>query len=140
MASLTPGSAFAVSSHPEPAVHRIQEGHSSIPLPPLVRPSRLVVAARNADERWISETVNLQLGNLPWSASTRRRPAPATGARASSSKAVICPADPDGLAREVMQSLEAWGCLWCGELIAHSPCPLCGHRARPRRRPQEGVR
>ena len=140
MASLTPGSAFAVSSYPEPAVHRIQEGHASIPLPTLVRPSRLAVASRNADERWIAETLNLQLGNLPL---VRVGATPGGADYWGTGKlveAVICPADPDGLAREVLQSLEAWGCLWCGELIAHSPCPLCGHRARPRRRSHEGVR
>jgi hypothetical protein len=54
-------------------------------------------------------------------------------------EAVVCPADPDGLAGELMQSVDAWGCRWCGELIARSPCPMCGHRARPRRR-QQGAR
>jgi len=94
----------------------------------------------NADERWIAETLNLQLGNLPL---VRVGATPGGADYWGTGKlveAVICPADPDGLAREVLQSLEAWACLWCGELIAHSPCPLCGHRARPRRRSHEGVR
>ena len=49
----------------------------------------------------------------------------------------MCPADPDGLARELMQSVDSWTCRWCSELIARSPCPLCGHRPARRnaRRP-----
>ena len=49
--SLTPGSAFAVSSHPEPAVHKVQSGQPSVPLPRVVRPSRLAISARNGDEQ-----------------------------------------------------------------------------------------
>ena len=51
VASLTPGSAFGVSSAPDPAVHKIQNGQPSVPLPHLVRPSRLVIAPRNGDEQ-----------------------------------------------------------------------------------------
>jgi hypothetical protein len=135
MASLTPGSAFAVSSHPRPAVHRVQPGPATIPLPRVIRPSRLAVAAGANDDRWLAETVNLQLGNLPV---LRVEATPAGADYWGTSKVVegaIVPADADGLARELMQSVESWGCRWCGELIARSPCPMCGHRARPRRRP-----
>jgi hypothetical protein len=135
MASLTPGSAFAVSSHPQPTVHRVQHGQVSVPLPRLVRSSRLAVAGRNVDDRWLTETVNQQLGNLPV---LRVDATPAGAGYWGTSKVVegvIVPADPDGLARELMQTVDSWGCRWCGELIARSPCPMCGHRARPRRRP-----
>jgi hypothetical protein len=143
VSSLTPGSAFAVSSYPEPSVQKIQQGQASIPLPKLVRPSRLIVAAGNGDEGWITGPVNAQLGNL---ALVRVEPTPGGADYWGTGKlveAVVCPADPDGLARELMQSVDSWGCRWCGELIARSPCPLCGHRARPRRRapaPQQGAR
>ena len=142
VASLTPGSAFAVSSHPAPAVHKVQQGQASVPLPRLVRPSRLIVAARNGDDRWITDAVNPQLGGLPL---VRVEATPAGANYWGTGKlveAVICPADADGLTRELMQSVESWGCRWCGELIARSPCPMCGHRARPRRRPapQQGAR
>ena len=56
--SLTPNSAFGVSSYPQPAVHKIQNGQPSVPLPRVVRPSRLVVAPRNGDEQWITGPVN----------------------------------------------------------------------------------
>ncbi|MDA0163510.1 hypothetical protein OM076_24770 [Solirubrobacter ginsenosidimutans] len=141
--SLTPGSAFGVSSFPKPAVHKIQSGQPSVPLPALVRPSRLAVSARNGDEQWITGPVNAALGNLPV---VRVEPTPGGPEYWGTSKlveAIVVPADPDGLARELLQSVEAWACRWCGELIARSPCPLCGHRARPRRRPappQQGAR
>src|SRR5262249_61834321 len=43
VASLTPGSAFAVSSYPEPAVHKIS-ATQAIPLPQITRPSHLAIA------------------------------------------------------------------------------------------------
>jgi hypothetical protein len=142
VASLTPGSAFAVSSHPEPAVHKVQQGQASVPLPRVIRPSRLIVASRNGDDAWVS-AVGAQLGDLPV---VRVEPTPGGASYWGTSKiveAVICPGDADGLTRELMQSVESWSCRWCGELIARSPCPMCGHRARPRRRapqPQQGAR
>jgi hypothetical protein len=141
--SLTPGSAFGVSSFPEPAVHKIQSGQPSVPLPALIRPSRLAISPRNGDESWVTGPVNAALGNLPV---VRVDPTPGGPEYWGTSKlveAIVVPADPDGLARELLQSVDAWACRWCGELIARSPCPLCGHRARPRRRPappQHGAR
>jgi hypothetical protein len=141
--SLSPGSAFGVSSYPQPAVLKIQPGQPSVPLPRLVRPSRLAVAARNGDEQWITGPVNGALGNLPL---VRVEPTPGGPDYWGTGKvveAVVVPADPDGLAQELLQSVDAWSCRWCSELIARSPCPLCGHRARPRRRPtqpQHGAR
>ena len=44
------------------------------------------------------------------------------------------PVDVAELAEELVAELEPWLCRWCRELIAGSPCPLCGHRGRPVRR------
>lgn len=138
VASLTPGSAFAVSSHPEPAVHKV--GQAEIPLPRVVRPSRLVVAPRTGDEQWLTGTINPQLGNLPVVRVEATPGGQGYWGTAKLVESVVCPADPDGLTHELMQSVDPWACRWCGELIARSPCPMCGHRARPRRRPQQGAR
>jgi hypothetical protein len=141
--SLTPGSAFAVSSYPEPAVHKVQSGQPSVPLPRVVRPSRLAISARNGDEQWLTGPVNQALGNLPIlrvEATPQGQEYWGTGKVV---EAVVVPADPAGLAQELLQTVDAWSCRWCSELIARSPCPLCGHRARPRRRPtnpQHGAR
>jgi hypothetical protein len=142
VSSLAPGRASAVCSFPEPAVHRVRGGEAGVPLPVVHRPSRLVVAARNGDDAWLTGPVNEKLGGLPV---LRLEPTPQGPGYWSTSKlveGVICPVDVDALAAEIMQSAEAWACRWCGELIARSPCPLCGHRARPRRlpRPQQGAR
>jgi len=139
VASLTPNSAFGVSSHPHQAVHKLEPGQASVPQARVVRPSRLIVAARNGDEGWITGPVNAQLGTLPL---VRVEPTPGGPSYWGTNKlveAVVCPADADGLAQELLQSVDSWGCRWCGELIARSPCPMCGHRARPRRR-QQGAR
>ena len=44
---------------------------------------------------------------------------------------MIFPVDTAELAEDLMAELEPWVCRWCRELIARSPCPLCGHRGRP---------
>jgi hypothetical protein len=139
VASLSPGSAFGVTSHPHPAVHKLQAGQVSVPIPRVGRPSRLIVAPRAGDGQWITGPVNAQLGPLPV---VRVEPTPGGPGYWGTGKlveAVVCPADADGLAQELLQSVESWACRWCGELIARSPCPMCGHRARPRRR-QQGAR
>jgi hypothetical protein len=137
VASLAPGSAFAVSSFPEPAVHRLGGSRGSVPLPTLERPSRLVVAARGGDVDWITQTVNPALGSLEV-----RQVEPTPGGEkwwgtGKLVEAVAFPTDVDRLTAELTEALEPWVCRWCRELIARSPCPLCGHRGRPSRR---GVR
>jgi hypothetical protein len=134
LASLAPGSAFAVSSYPEPAVHRLGGSRAAVPLPPVERPSRLVVAGRDGDVDWITRTVNAALGGLD----TRQvEPTPGgqkwwgTGKLVES---VVFPVDVERLTGELTAALEPWVCRWCRELIARSPCPLCGQRGRPARR------
>jgi hypothetical protein len=142
VSSLTPGRVFGVSSFPEPSVHRIQAGQASVPLPELDRPSRLVIASHGGDEEWLTGPVNAALGSLPVLQLEPTPAGPTYWGTAKLVEGVICPADPDALAREIMQASDGWSCRWCGELIASSPCPMCGNRARPRRipRPQHGAR
>jgi hypothetical protein len=137
--SLTPNSAFGVSSYPQPAVHKINDAQASVPIPRVARPSRLIVAPRNGDEQWITGPVNAELGPLELVRVDATPGGPAYWGTGKLVEAVVCPADPDALANELMQTVDSWACRWCGELIARSPCPLCGHRARPRRR-QHGAR
>jgi hypothetical protein len=137
LASLAPGSAFAVSSFPEPAVHRLSGGGTDVPLPRIERPSRLVVAPRDGDLEWITGTVNPALGGLEV---RRIQPTPAGQTWWGTGKlveAVAFPIDVERLTAELTAALDPWVCRWCRELIARSPCPLCGHRGRPARR---GVR
>jgi hypothetical protein len=134
LASLAPGSAFAVSSYPEPAVHRIGGGGDAVPLPRIERPSRLVVAARDGDVGWIANTVNPALGGLE---SRQIEPTPGGQKWWGTGKlveAVVFPIDVERLTGELSSALDPWVCRWCRELIARSPCPLCGHRGRPARR------
>jgi hypothetical protein len=134
VASLTPGSAFAVSSWPEPAVHRLKGAGTDIPVPALDRPSRLVVAPRTEELDWIVNTVNPALGNLEV---RRVEPTPrgaewwGTGKLVES---VAYPLDVQALVGQLVAALDPWTCRWCRELVARSPCPLCGHRGRPARR------
>jgi hypothetical protein len=135
VASLSPGASFGVSSWPEPSVHRLTAGEPSVPLPTLSRPSRMVVAPKSGgDVEWLTGTVNRALGDLP----VRTVDPTPHGAKwwgtGKLVEAVVYPADAAALAAELVAGLEPWACRWCSELIARTPCPMCGHRARPVRR------
>jgi hypothetical protein len=134
LASLTPGSAFGVSSFPEPAVHRLHGDGPGVPVPQLTRPSRLVVAPNAERADWIVGAVNPALGGLEV---RRVEPTPGGPSFWGTSKlveAVAYPLDTRALVGELVAQLDPWTCRWCRELVARSPCPLCGHRGRPARR------
>jgi hypothetical protein len=134
-ASFVPGSAFGVSSWPEPSVHRINRGDPSVPLPPIERPSQLVVAPRSGgDVEWITHTVNNALGGLPVRSIEPTEHGPKWWGTSKLVEGVVYPVDAAALAAELMRGVEPWACRWCSELIARSPCPFCGHRGRPGRR------
>jgi hypothetical protein len=128
LASLTPGRAFAVSSYPEPAVHRLGP---DVPLPPVTRPSRLAVADAGGDASWLLGPVHAALG----SPEIRQVEATPGGAKwwgtSKLVEGVVYPVDIAELAARLLSSVEQWSCRWCGELVAAAPCPLCGHRGRP---------
>ena len=134
VSSLAPGSAFAVSSYPEPAVHRLGSGRGAVPLPPIERPSRLVVAPHDGDVAWMRDVVHPALASSRCARSSRRRAARSGGAPASSSRPWSTRSTWNGSRNELTAALDPWVCRWCRELIARSPCPLCGHRGRPARR------
>jgi hypothetical protein len=135
IASLAPGAAFGVSSWPEPSVHRIIAGQPSVPLPALTRPSRMVVApAAGGNVEWVTVTVNRALGGPPVRQVDPTPHGPSWWGTGKLVEAVVYPSDAAALAAELVAGLEPWACRWCSELIARSPCPMCGHRARPVRR------
>ena len=63
MASLSPGSAFGVSSYPEPSVHKLGRDGAGIPLPRIERPTRLAISDHGGNAGWV-QTVNGALGGL----------------------------------------------------------------------------
>jgi hypothetical protein len=134
VASLSPGSAFAVSSWPEPAVHRLKGDGADLPVPELARPSRLVVAPGAGNVDWVLQTLNPALGNLE----VRQVEATPRGAdwwgTGKLVEAVAFPLDVQALVGHLVGVLDPWTCRWCRELVARSPCPLCGHRGKPARR------
>jgi hypothetical protein len=137
LASLGPNSAFGVSSWPEPSVQKLSGGEPGVPLPEIARPSRMVVAPRNGDAAWARDTVNRALGGLPVAEVEATPNGPSWWGTSKVVESVVFPIDTAELAADLLDDLEQWMCRWCRELIARSPCPLCGHRGRPvRRRPQ----
>jgi hypothetical protein len=135
LASLTPGSAFGVSSYPEPSVTRLGRDGAGpgVPLPQIARPSRLAVSDHGGDRAWI-DRVNLALGGLEL---REVEPTP-RGAKwwgtGKLTESVAYPVDVEALGAELTAAAAPWTCRWCREQIARSPCPLCGHRGRPPRR------
>jgi hypothetical protein len=134
LASLGPNSAFGVSSWPEPSVHKLSAGEPGVPLPEIGRPSRMVVAPRHGDAGWARDVVNPALGGLPVAEVEATPNGPSWWGTAKIVESVVFPVDVEDLAEDVLAGLEPWVCRWCRELIARSPCPLCGHRGRPVRR------
>lgn len=130
LASLSPGTAFAVSSFPEPAVHK---AGPDVPLPPVTRPSRLAVAAAGGDPSWLLGPVHAALG----SPEVRAVPATPGGEKwwgtAKLVEGVLYPSDIGPLVHELLDAVETFSCRWCGELVATAPCPMCGNRPLARR-------
>src|SRR4051794_24138019 len=133
MASLSPGSAFGVSSYPEPSVHRLGRDGAGIPLPRIERPTRLVISDHGGNAAWV-RTVNAALGGLEVRTVEPTPNGPSWWGTGKLVESVAYPVDVERLAAELVQAADPWTCRWCRELIARSPCPMCGHRGRPRRR------
>lgn len=139
VASLAPGTAFAVSSFPEPAVHRLSARDATVPLPPITRPSRLAVAAGSADAGWVLGPMNAELGDLEVRQVESTPAGPDYWGTDKLVEAVAYPIDVEALVGELLSASEIWDCRWCGEPVARTPCPMCGHRGGPaRRRPVAG--
>ena len=83
---------------------------------------------------WILSALNPALGGLEV---RQVEPTPGGAAFWGTAKlveAVAYPLDIRALVGELVARLDPWTCRWCRELVARSPCPLCGHRGRPARR------
>jgi hypothetical protein len=133
LTSLAPGSAFAVTSWPEPAVHRLR-GDGGVPVPELTRPARLALAPRSDRDGWVLDSVNRALGGLEVRRVEPTPGGPSYWGTAKLVEAVAYPLDAHALVGELVARLDPWTCRWCRELVGRSPCPLCGHRGRPARR------
>jgi hypothetical protein len=114
-------------------VVRLRGDEVTIALPALDRPARLVVAAR-ADPAWILGAVNPALGGLDVRAVEPTPRGPTWWGTSKLVESVVIPLDIAQLVDELVAGLDPWTCRWCRELVARSPCPLCGHRGRPARR------
>jgi hypothetical protein len=133
LASMAPGSAFGVSSYPEPSVARLtRDGGPGIPLPRIERPARLAVSDHGGDASWI-RAVNQALGGLPVREVEPTPNGPSWWGSGKLVESVAYPIDVEALGAELTAAASPWTCRWCRELIARSPCPLCGHRGRPPR-------
>ena len=133
LASLTPGSAFGVSSYPEPSVHKVGRDGPGVPLPQIGRPTRLAVSDHGGEVAWV-HSVNAALGNLEVRQVEPTPNGPTWWGSGKLVESVAYPVDVAGLAAELLADTTPWTCRWCREQIARSPCPLCGHRGRPPRR------
>jgi hypothetical protein len=133
LASLSPGSSFGVSSYPEPTVHRLGRDLPGVPLPRIDRPARLAVSDHGGDASWIG-SVNAALGDLEVRQVEPTPNGPSWWGTGKLVESVAYPFDVHALAKELVDAADPWTCRWCRELIARSPCPICGHRGRPPRR------
>jgi hypothetical protein len=133
VASLSPGSSFGVSSYPEPSVHKLGRDGVGVPLPRIERPSRLAVSDQGGNVAWV-HAVNAALGDLEVRTVEPTPNGPSWWGTGKLVESVAYPVDVQRLGAELAQAADPWTCRWCRELIARSPCPMCGHRGRPPRR------
>jgi hypothetical protein len=127
--SLMPWTAFGVGLQPESFVAPVSGRTETVPLTACEQPIELLVATgEQAELGWIVEIVAPALGGV----AVREIPATLHGAQwwgtAKLAEAVGVPTSLDWLAQLTL-SHQVAPCGWCGEPIAHSPCPLCGEAA-----------
>ena len=135
LASLGPNSAFGVSSlaravRPQAQLRRARRAAAGDRAP-------VADGRRAAQRRHRVGARHRQPARSAACRSPRSRPTPNGPSWWGTSKvveSVVFPVDVPELAADLLAELEPWVCRWCRELIARSPCPLCGHRGRPVRR------
>lgn len=125
--SLLPWTAYAVTSWPEPAIHRISEHAKAPPLPTPHRQIGLAVANLDGDLDWLWKAIVPELGQPRLS----EVEPPVASARYWGSKrfveAVAHPIDVPAIALELLRGQFALKtCRWCGRPTSASICPFCG--------------
>ena len=128
--SYLPWTRFVVSSHPEPAVHRLPRGGAPLPVPPLGPGHALVYAPWTDDEGWVPEVLGRALG-LDARMLEPSPHAPVWWGSEQVVEAVVHPLDMAALGARLAGGLELRTCGWCDELVASVPCPFCGFTPQP---------
>ena len=125
VASWWPGSEFAASSWPEPAVRRLTKAERGVPVPELPGPAGLVYARQQAEAGWVTGVLASDLGLEAVEVAPTAH-GPTWWGTDKLVEAVAYPSDPAALATRLAEGLDARPCRWCGELVAAEPCPFCG--------------
>lgn len=124
--SLLPGTAFAVTSWPEPGIHQLRRKDRTIEVPAPRGAIGVAVAARDGDREWLDEMV---LGPLGDPAVVEVDSSPLAREWWGSGHIVECvlyPLDVRETAARVSRELSLRACRWCGQQVATTPCPYCG--------------
>jgi hypothetical protein len=130
LASLLLGRRFVVTNWPEPAIH-VARGQRAVPtMPELLTEFHLAVAPARGDSGW-ARHVAAALGDIPSREYERTPLGPAWWGTEQFVETVAYPIDVDALAEYATSGLVTARCQWCGQAIAGSPCPFCGHARGP---------
>jgi hypothetical protein len=126
--SHAPGTSFvAVVGGPSPVVARARPGALQLQLDPS---GAVAVSARRADPARLAAVVP-QLAAMPSVAVSATPAGPSWWGTGRLVEAVVYPSDPDWLAQDLLARIDPWECVWCGQLIATSPCPCCLRHGPP---------
>jgi hypothetical protein len=140
LASLLARRRFVVTNWPEPAIHAARERRPVPPMPELLTEFHLAVAAGRGDSGW-ARYVAAALGDIPSREYEPSPLGPAWWGTEQFVETVAYPIDVAALAEYATSGLVTARCHWCGQAIAGSPCPLCGHARGPIRAepPESGL-
>lgn len=130
LTSLIPRRRFVVSSWPEPHLHAVRDRRKTPALPELLAQFQLAVAPNGGDPDW-SRAVSAELAGVP---TKQYEPTPLGASWWGTDQlieTVAYPIDIGALADHAASGVVAAGCRWCGERIASSACPFCGHALGP---------
>jgi hypothetical protein len=125
-ASLLPGTAFAVTSWPEPAIKQLKPKDAEVTIPTPQGAVGLVVAARDGDMDWVRQHVVRKVRD-PRVLEVESSPlAKEWWGPGGVVECVLYPLDVWHLASRVSRHLSLRPCRWCAQPVATTPCPYCG--------------
>ncbi len=123
--SWLPGSAFAVTSWPRPAVKRLVKKDGTIPLPQPVQQVGVAIADSGGNPGWVRDVVIPALHGPVVVPVDPAPQAPRFWGSAHVTEVVVYPLDVDATVAALSRGRTPTRCAWCAREAAAGTCPFC---------------